>query len=434
MFSIQSIRALEVLDSRGNPTVEAEVTLVSGAVGRASVPSGASTGSREAVERRDNDLKRYQGKGVTLAVRAIQTVITSALKGKPFTSQAELDQELIRLDGSSNKSELGANAILAVSLANAKALAAQAHQPLYQFLSQSGLKGVGYMPVPMMNILNGGAHADNNVDIQEFMILPIGAQSFSQALQMGTEVFHTLKSLLKSRGLTTSVGDEGGFAPNLRSNDEAVEVILEAIQQAGYKAGRDIFLGLDVAATELYREDAYCLDSENKQFDVCKWIDYLTSLVSQYPIISIEDGMAENDWNGWVQLTEQLGTRVQLVGDDIFVTNPSLLAEGIKQKAGNAILIKLNQIGTLTETIDAIQLALRNDYAVIVSHRSGETEDTTIADLAVACGGGQIKTGAPCRTDRTAKYNQLLRIEASALSEKDPLSYAGRLPFRRWMA
>ena len=345
-----------------------------------------------------------------------------------------MDHHLIELDGTPNKSRLGANAILAVSLAVAKALAAHDNMPLYASLAQ-GFHQPLSMPVPMMNILNGGAHADNNVDIQEFMILPVGANSFSEALQMGTEVFHTLKSQLKSKHLSTSFGDEGGFAPNLRSNVEAVEVILHAIEKAGFHVGRDIALGLDVASSELYENGVYCLDSENKRFSSEEWIDYLAGWVAQYPIVSIEDAMAENDWAGWVALTQRLGNTVQLVGDDLFVTNPTLLQKGIDQKAANAILIKLNQIGTLTETQEAINLALKHNYAVVVSHRSGETEDTTIADLAVACGGGPIQTGAPCRTDRTAKYNQLLRIEqAASYISHTRIPYAGRNSFSRFLS
>jgi enolase len=429
---LRSLKALEILDSRGNPTVEVEATLTSGVMGRASVPSGASTGTYEAAELRDGNSHRYMGKGVLNAVDHIQTIIAPALENQVISSQKAVDSQLIELDGTLNKSRLGANALLAVSLAVAKALASHDNMPLYASLAHQFHQPLS-MPVPMMNILNGGAHADNNVDIQEFMVLPIGANSFSEALQMGTEVFHTLKSLLKSKHLSTAVGDEGGFAPNLRSNAEAVEVILHAIEKAGFNAGKDIALGLDVASSELYKDGLYCLDSENKRFSAEEWIDYLAEWVSQYPIITIEDAMAENDWAGWIALTQRLGNKVQLVGDDLFVTNPSLLAKGIEQKAANAILIKLNQIGTLTETQEAINLALKNDYAVVVSHRSGETEDTTIADLAVACGGGQIKTGAPCRTDRTAKYNQLLRIEqASSYVSHARIPYGGKASFSRF--
>lgn len=427
---LQAIDAREVLDSRGNPTVEVDVTLHSGAFGRASVPSGASTGMHEAVELRDGDLKRYAGKGVLTAVNNIKTIIASALVGKNITHQADLDHTLIALDGTPNKSKLGANALLAVSMAVSKALAAHVHLPLYAYLTSLFPANAMKMPVPMMNILNGGAHADNNVDIQEFMILPVGAKSFSEALQMGVEVFHTLKSFLKSKGLSTSVGDEGGFAPNLRSNTEAIDVILEAIAKTNWTVGRDLYLGLDVACSEWYREGYYCLDSEKKQFSSDEWIAYLANLAEQYPIITIEDGMAENDWAGWNTLTERLGNKIQLVGDDVFVTNPLLLERGIKEHSANAILIKLNQIGTLTETQAAINMASKNGYASVISHRSGETEDTTIADLAVACGCGQIKTGAPCRTDRTAKYNQLLRIEALS---HGTISYAGRSAFERFL-
>lgn len=428
---LRSLKALEILDSRGNPTVEVEAILASGIIGRASVPSGASTGMYEAAELRDGNSHRYMGKGVLNAVDHIQTIIAPALENKVISSQKAIDSHLIELDGTPNKSRLGANAILAVSLAIAKALAANDNMPLYASLAQQFHQPLS-MPVPMMNILNGGAHADNSVDIQEFMVLPVGATSFSEALQMGTEVFHVLKSLLKSKHLSTAVGDEGGFAPNLRSNAEAVEIILQAIEKADLTVGKDIALGLDVASSELYKDGLYCLDSENKRFSVEEWIDYLAGWVSQYPIISIEDAMAENDWAGWIALTQRLGKKIQLVGDDLFVTNPSLLAKGIEQHAANAILIKLNQIGTLTETQEAINLALKNDYAVVVSHRSGETEDTTIADLAVACGGGQIKTGAPCRTDRTAKYNQLLRIEqASSYVSHTRIPYGGKASFSR---
>jgi enolase len=428
---LHSLKALEILDSRGNPTVEVEAVLTSGAIGRASVPSGASTGTLEAAELRDGNARRYLGKGVLNAVDHVQTIIAPALVNQDIKSQSLLDQALIELDGTLNKSRLGANAILAVSLAVAKALAAYDNMPLYASLAQSFHQPL-CMPVPMMNILNGGAHADNNVDIQEFMVLPVGGNSFTEALQMGTEVFHTLKSLLKSKGLSTSVGDEGGFAPNLRSNAEAVEIILHAIEKAGFRVGKDIALGLDVASSELYQDGFYCLDSENKRFSAEEWIDYLAGWAAQYPIITIEDAMAENDWNGWIALTKRLGNVIQLVGDDLFVTNPQLLEQGIQKQAANAILVKLNQIGTLTETQEAINLALKNDYAVVVSHRSGETEDTTIADLAVACGCGQIKTGSPCRTDRTAKYNQLLRIEQAAYTSHAPIAYAGRAPFERF--
>jgi enolase len=428
---LQSLKALEILDSRGNPTVEVEAILSSGAMGRASVPSGASTGTYEAAELRDGNKQRYLGKGVLNAINHIHTIIAPDLENEIIPSQQALDHRLIELDGTPNKSRLGANALLAVSLAVAKALAAHDNMPLYASLAQRFHQPLS-MPVPMMNILNGGAHADNNVDIQEFMILPIGAHSFAEALQMGTEVFHTLKNLLKTKNLSTSVGDEGGFAPNLRSNVEAIEIILQAIEKSGLQVGKDIALGLDVASSEIFKDGVYCLDSEEKRFSAEEWIDYLAGWVAQYPIITIEDAMAENDWAGWIALTQRLGNTIQLVGDDLFVTNPNLLKKGIEQQAGNAILIKLNQIGTLTETQTAINLALKNNYAVVVSHRSGETEDTTIADLAVACGGGQIKTGAPCRTDRTAKYNQLLRIEqASSYVSHARIPYAGKMAFNK---
>ena len=428
----RSLKALEILDSRGNPTIEVEIELHSGAIGRACVPSGASTGTYEAAELRDGNSKRYFGKGVLNAVDHVQTIIAPALVNNPLKSQEALDYLLIELDGTPNKSRLGANALLAVSLAFAKAAAAHQGIPLYAHLAKGFHKPLS-MPVPMMNILNGGAHADNNVDIQEFMILPVGGHSFAEALQMGTEVFHTLKGLLKSKGLSTAVGDEGGFAPNLRSNSEAIDIILHAIEKANLRVGKDIALGLDIASSELYQDGFYCLDSENKRFSAHEWVDYLASWVSQYPIVTIEDAMAESDWAGWIALTERLGQVIQLVGDDLFVTNPALLEEGIQKHAANAILVKLNQIGTLTQTQEAINLALKNDYAVVVSHRSGETEDTTIADLAVACGCGQIKTGAPCRTDRTAKYNQLLRIEQAAALSHTRISYAGRTSFERFL-
>lgn len=427
---VKSLIAREILDSRGNPTVEADFLLTSGAWGRAAVPSGASTGEHEAVELRDGNAKRYGGKGVLNAIDHIQTIIAPALIGREIVNQADLDNLLIELDGTPNKSGLGANALLAVSLAGAKAVAAENNVMLYEHLNIHFPKANMQLPVPMMNILNGGAHADNNVDIQEFMILPIGANSFAEALQMGTEVFHALKGQLKAKGLSTSVGDEGGFAPNLRSNQEAIDVILTAINTAGFQAGSDIYLGLDIASSELYHNNNYCLNSENKFFSAEEWTDYLANWVTQYPIISIEDGMAENDWAGWIHLTEKLGARVQLVGDDLFVTNSDLLEQGIKKKAANSILVKLNQIGTLTETNNAIKMAAENAYSVVVSHRSGETEDTTIADLAVASGCGQIKTGAPCRTDRTAKYNQLIRIETSS---NVCIPYAGRGSFERFI-
>lgn len=412
-MQIIKIQAREILDSRGNPTVEADVILKNGTQGRASVPSGASTGSREACELRDNDKTRYHGKGVQQAVSHINEEINKALHLFPVEDQEALDNKLCQLDGTENKSRLGANAILAVSLAAARAQANERHLPLYAALNQ-GEKMV--MPVPMMNILNGGAHADNNVDIQEFMIMPIGAADFPSALQMGVEVFHGLKAVLKKQGLNTSVGDEGGFAPNIKSNNQALDLLCEAITQAGFKLGNEIVLALDVAASELYNQGIYHMGSENQKYTSMQLIDYYKNLVTNYPILSIEDGLDEKDWSGWQQLTTQLGGRIQLVGDDVFVTNPKILQEGINQKVANAILIKVNQIGTLSETRQTIHLAQKNGYSCVMSHRSGETEDTFIADLAVATGCGQIKTGSLCRTDRVAKYNQLLRInEISAL-------------------
>lgn len=408
MSQIKQIKALEILDSRGNPTIEAEVLLMTGEKGIAAVPSGASTGSREALELRDKDSKRYLGKGVQKAVAEINHEINHALKGFDVTDQAGLDQKLITLDGTKNKGKLGANALLAVSLAAAKAAAAFRNLPLYQYLSGSSDSFV--MPVPMMNIINGGAHADNNLDIQEFMILPIGAATFQDALRYGVEVFHHLKRVLHDKKLSTSVGDEGGFAPNLKSNAEALEVILTAIELAGYKAGKDICLGLDVASNELYKDGLYHLHAENKSLSPEEFSHYLAQLVSQYPIITIEDGMAEDDWHGWKLLTERLGKQIQLVGDDLFVTNTEILHKGISEHIANAILIKPNQIGTLTETLAAIQMAKKARYNTIISHRSGETEDTTIADIAVGTNAGQIKTGSLCRSDRVAKYNRLLRI------------------------
>ena len=418
---IASIKGREILDSRGNPTVEADVMLDNGLMGRASVPSGASTGSREASELRDNDSHRYGGKGVLRAVEAIQGEINQALHQLLVADQAVIDARLCELDGTDNKARLGANAILAVSLAAARARAASMELPLFEALHQDGPMS---MPVPMMNILNGGAHADNNVDIQEFMIMPIGASDFPQALRMGAEIFHVLKSVLKQQGLQTSVGDEGGFAPNLSSNRQALDLLSEAIQLAGFHLGRDIVFALDVAASELFHEGAYQMMSEKRSFKTSELIQYYETLVDAYPIVSIEDGLDEKDWHGWQQLTLQLGDRIQLVGDDIFVTNPAILTRGIAEKAGNAILIKLNQIGTLTETRQAIKLAQSNGYRCVMSHRSGETEDTFIADFAVATGCGQIKTGSLCRTDRVAKYNQLLRIN-SMIS----LPYAGQQLF-----
>lgn len=426
MSTITTIHALEVLDSRGNPTVEAEVRLDNGAVARAIVPSGASTGSKEAIELRDKDA-RYLGKGVLKAVSAVNSEIAAHLKGMSAFDQQKIDETLTALDGTENKARLGANALLAVSLAVAKAAANAQSLPLYRYL---GGDAAVTLPVPMMNIINGGAHADNNVDIQEFMILPIGLPTFSESLRCGVEIFHALKSVLKSKGLNTAVGDEGGFAPDLSSNAAALEVILTAIEKAGYKAGKDVYLGLDVASSEFYKEGQYHLSAENKHVDSQGFADYLAGLVRQYPILSIEDGMAEEDWSGWKILTETLGKKVQLVGDDLFVTNPKILQEGIHARVANAILIKLNQIGTLTETLQAIRLAQSASYATIISHRSGETEDATIADLAVGTNAGQIKTGSLCRTDRVAKYNQLLRIEAMLSSKA---VYPGRKIFEKFI-
>jgi enolase len=409
--NISKIIGREIIDSRGNPTVEAEVHLASGHHGRAAVPSGASTGSREALELRDGDAKRYAGKGVLKAVENINTEIQKALIGQSVDNQSKLDQLLIDLDGTETKSRLGANAILAVSLAAANAAASASEQPLYRSLSTHPDKPF-VMPVPMMNIINGGAHADNNVDMQEFMIVPVGAPSLTEAVRYGAEVFHILKKLLHQKGLNTAVGDEGGFAPDLPSNEAAIEIILEAITQAGYHPGKDIYLGLDVASSEFYKDGRYHLASENKHLTSDEFVDYLAQWVNRFPILTIEDGMAENDWNGWKLLTEKLGKHVQLVGDDVFVTNPAILQEGIDKHIANAILIKPNQIGTLTETLAAITMAEKANYARIISHRSGETEDTTIADLAVATNAGQIKTGSLCRSDRIAKYNRLIRIEA----------------------
>jgi len=408
ILKITHIIGREVLDSRGNPTVEVDVTLEDGTVGSAMVPSGASTGKHEAVELRDGDKNRYLGRGVQTAVNNVNTLITDHLIGMNANNQADIDQAMIDLDGSPNKSNLGANAILGVSMAVARAAAGSADQPLYSYL---GGEQSNMLPIPMMNILNGGSHADNNVDIQEFMVFPIGANSFSSALQMGVETFHHLKSVLQKKGLNTSVGDEGGFAPNLRSNAEAVEVILEAIEKTPYTLGKDLFLALDVAASEIYKNGLYHLASEDKQYSSEEMVAYLTSLANQYPIISIEDGLDENDWQGWQQLNSAIGNRVQIVGDDLTVTNLTRLQRAIDENAMNAILIKLNQIGTVTETIQAIELAKANHYGAVISHRSGETEDVIIADFAVAMGMGQIKTGSASRTDRIAKYNQLLRIE-----------------------
>ena len=419
MSRIVDVRGRQIIDSRGNPTVEADVILDSGTVGRAAVPSGASTGSREAVELRDGDMKRFGGKGVLKAVAAVNGTIRDSIMGASASDQAALDATMIKLDGTDNKARLGANAILAVSLAAAKAAATDQGLPLYRHLARTGDMT---LPVPMMNIINGGAHADNSVDIQEFMILPIGAPSFSEALRYGAEVFHALKKVLHAKGLNTAVGDEGGFAPDLPSNEAAITIILEAIDKAGYRAGRDIYLGLDVASTEFFKDGVYDLESEGRKFSSSEFTDYLAGLAAKYPIVSIEDGMSEGDWDGWAILTRKLGTKVQLVGDDLFVTNTKIFAEGIAKKVANAILIKPNQIGTLTETLAAIDMAFKAKYAAVVSHRSGETEDATIADLAAATTATQIKTGSMSRSDRTAKYNQLLRIEGELGAKA---SYAG---------
>ena len=423
MTAITRIHAREILDSRGNPTLEAEVTLASGHVGRAMVPSGASTGSKEAVELRDGDKSRYLGKGVRKAVANVNTTIAEALAGFDAADQAGLDSRLINLDGTDNKGRLGANALLGVSLANAHAVAASRKLPLWAHLAGDRTP---VLPVPMMNIINGGAHADNNVDMQEFMVLPVGFDTFAESLRAGAEIFHALKSVLKGRGLSTSVGDEGGFAPDLRSNEEALETILEAVGKAGYSAGEDVLLGLDVASTEFFENGKYNLVGEGKRLTPEQFVDFLAGWAAQYPIVTIEDGMAENDWQGWKLLTERVGKKVQLVGDDLFVTNPKIFREGIDRQVANAILIKVNQIGTLTETLEAIAMADANGYAAIVSHRSGETEDTTIADIAVATTATQIKTGSLCRSDRVAKYNQLLRIEEALGAQA---SYAGNRAF-----
>ncbi|MBS0193017.1 MAG: phosphopyruvate hydratase [Proteobacteria bacterium] len=423
MTTISSIHAREILDSRGNPTLEAEVTLADGSFGRAAVPSGASTGTREAVELRDGDKSRYLGKGVLRAVANVNTVIADALRGFDAADQQGLDTKLIALDGTHNKSQLGANALLGVSLANAHALATARKIPLWKHLAGNHAPS---LPVPMMNIINGGAHADNNVDVQEFMVLPVGAANFAEALRAGAEIFHALKSVLKSKGLNTAVGDEGGFAPNLRSNVEALDTILEAVHKAGYKIGEEILLGLDVASSEFFKDGHYHLEGEGRHYSPAQFVELLAGWSKQYPIVTIEDGMAEGDWDGWKLLTQAIGQRVQLVGDDLFVTNPAIFREGIEQHVANAILIKVNQIGTLSETLQAIAMADAAKYAAIVSHRSGETEDTTIADIAVATTATQIKTGSLCRTDRVAKYNQLLRIEEALGSSA---RYVGRDAF-----
>jgi enolase len=410
MTTIIDVFAREILDSRGNPTVEVDVALEGGAMGRAAVPSGASTGEHEAVELRDGDAARYKGKGVLQAVKNVNDIIADEVIGEDATEQTLIDKILIELDGTPNKAKLGANAMLAVSIATAKAAAEAFGLPLYQYIGGTNAK---ILPVPMMNILNGGMHADNNVDLQEFMIMPAGAPTFAEALRMGTEVFHTLKGVLKKKGYNTSVGDEGGFAPDLKSNEEALQVIMEAIDKAGYKAGEEIFIALDPASSSFYltEEKLYNLASENKKLTSAQMVDYYANLVAKYPIASIEDGMAEDDWDGWKLMTDKLGSKIQLVGDDLFVTNTSRLRRGIEMGVCNSILIKLNQIGTLTETLDAIEMAKMASYTAVVSHRSGETEDATIADVVVATNAGQIKTGSACRTDRICKYNQLLRIE-----------------------
>ncbi|MBW0149513.1 phosphopyruvate hydratase [Marinobacter arenosus] len=420
MTKIANIKAREVLDSRGNPTVEADVLLEDGTLGRACAPSGASTGSREALELRDQDASRYLGKGVRKAVDAVNGKIREALLGKDAADQRALDDLMLQLDGTDNKANLGANAILAVSLAAAKAAAESLGKPLYAHIADlNGTSGQFSMPVPMMNILNGGEHADNNVDIQEFMVQPVAAKSFAEALRIGAEIFHSLKKVLKAQGLNTAVGDEGGFAPNLPSNEAALAVIKEAVEKAGYALGSDVTLALDCASSEFYKDGQYQLSGEGKTFDSEGFADYLTGLCERYPIVSIEDGMDESDWDGWKVLTDKLGSKVQLVGDDLFVTNTKILKQGIEKGVGNSILIKFNQIGSLSETLDAIKMAQDAGYTAVISHRSGETEDTTIADLAVATCAGQIKTGSLCRSDRVAKYNQLLRIE-EALDGKAP--------------
>jgi enolase len=423
MSAIIDVVAREILDSRGNPTVEADVLLESGVMGRAAVPSGASTGSREAIELRDGDAGRYLGKGVLQAVENVNTEISEAIIGLDAEEQSFIDKTLIELDGTENKSRLGANAILAVSMSVAKAAAEEAGLPLYRYFGGSGPM---QMPVPMMNVINGGAHANNNLDIQEFMILPVGAQSFREALRCGAEVFHALKKLVDKKGYPTTVGDEGGFAPNVSGNDEAIGLILQAIEAAGYEPGSDVVLGLDCASSEFFSGGKYQLASENMELSSAQFADYLANLADKYPIVSIEDGMAENDWEGWKILTDKLGRRVQLVGDDLFVTNTKILREGIAQGVANSILIKINQIGTLTETFAAVELAKRSGYTAVISHRSGETEDSTIADIAVGLNALQIKTGSLSRADRMAKYNQLLRIEEDL---GDTVSYPGRNAF-----
>jgi enolase len=428
MAVISDIKAFEVLDSRGNPTVLAEVILADGSVGSACAPSGASTGSREALELRDGDKTRYLGKGVLKAVNNINTTIRDLLKGKDAADQRALDNAMIAADGTENKANLGANAILAVSLAAAKAAAISKKIPLYQHIADlNGTPGQYSMPVPMMNIINGGEHADNNVDIQEFMIQPVAAPTFAEALRAGAEIFHTLKKVLSSQGLNTAVGDEGGFAPNLPSNEAALTVIVEAVTKAGYSVGKDITFALDCAASEFYKDGKYDLAGEGKQFTSAEFSDYLAALAAKYPILSIEDGKDESDWDGWADLTKKIGHKIQLVGDDLFVTNTKILKEGIDKKIANSILIKFNQIGSLSETLDAIKMAKAAGYSAVISHRSGETEDSTIADLAVGTAAGQIKTGSLCRSDRVSKYNRLLLIEAE-LGAKAP--YKGRAEFK----
>lgn len=423
MTIISDVYAREVLDSRGNPTVEVEVYLESGAFGRAIVPSGASTGAYEAVELRDGDKGRYLGKGVLKAVENVNEIIAPEIIGLDALDQVGIDHKMIELDGTPNKAKLGANAILAVSMAVARAAADALDVPLYVYLGGFNAKT---LPVPMMNIINGGAHADNNVDVQEFMVLPVGAPTFKEALRIGAEIFHSLKSVLKEKGLNTAVGDEGGFAPNFTSNEEAITTILTAIEKAGYKPGVDVFLGMDVASTEFFKDGKYHLEGEGKSFTSAEWVDFLAAWVDKYPIITVEDGCSEDDWEGWKLLTEKLGNKVQLVGDDLFVTNTERLSRGIEENIGNSILVKVNQIGTLTETFDAIEMAKRAGYTAVISHRSGESEDSTIADIAVATNAGQIKTGAPSRTDRVAKYNQLLRIEDELFTVAQ---YAGKKAF-----
>jgi len=425
MTQIKKIHAREIIDSRGNPTLEADITLTSGETGRAAVPSGASTGEREALELRDGDASRYLGKGVSKAVANVNGELASAIVGMDVTAQQDIDKKMLELDGTENKDRLGANALLAVSMACAQTAAIHKKQMLFEYL---GGKDAVTLPVPMMNIINGGSHADNSVDLQEFMVMPVGATSFSEALRCGAEIFHTLAKVLKSQGMSTTVGDEGGFAPNLPSNEAAIEAILQAIDKAGYKAGENVFLALDAASSEFCENGVYDLASEGKKFSSSEFTDFFADWVDRYPIISIEDGMDENDWDGWKLLTEKVGNKVQLVGDDLFVTNPKILAEGIEKSIANSVLIKVNQIGTLTETLETIDMAHGAGYTTVTSHRSGETEDTTIADLSVATNAGQIKTGSLSRSDRIAKYNQLLRIEEKLGSRA---VYAGKSAFKQ---